>query len=243
MNRAPDAPGRRTRPCRPSRSPRPRRAPYSPARSTLQATASDDVGVAGVQFFVDGTPQGPEDTVAPYAANWDTRASPNGAHTVAARARDTDNKTTNSTPVNVTVANTDNFQNEVLATGFNLPTAMKFLPDGRLLLTEVGGKILVLRPPYTAPDPTPFLQIANIHVRGSSSRASSTWSSTPTSRATTTSTSSTPRPSRAPTAYRASRRTRPSRARFPAASLSSTRTRRSPSLSTTAAPSPSETTG
>ena len=102
--------------------------------------ASDDVGVAGVQFFVDGTPQGPEDTVAPYAANWDTRASANGAHTVAARARDTDNKTTNSTPVNVTVANNDNFQNEVLATGFNLPTAMKFMPDGRLLLTRGGGQ-------------------------------------------------------------------------------------------------------
>ena len=81
---------------------------------TLQADASDDVGVAGVQFYVDGNPQGPEDTVAPYAANWDTRATPNGAHVLAARARDTDNKTTVSTPVNVTVANTDTFQNEVL---------------------------------------------------------------------------------------------------------------------------------
>jgi glucose/arabinose dehydrogenase/PKD repeat protein/fibronectin type 3 domain-containing protein len=129
---------------------------------TLQADASDDVGVAGVQFYVDGNPQGPEDTVAPYAANWDTRATPNGAHVVAARARDTDNKTTASTPVNVTVANGDNFQNEVLATGFTLPTAIKFLPDGRMLLTELAGKILVLGPPYTTPDPTPFLQISNV---------------------------------------------------------------------------------
>ncbi len=133
---------------------------------TLQADASDDVGVAGVQFFVDGNPQGPEDTVAPYAANWDTRATPNGAHVLAARARDTDNKTTVSTPVNVTVANTDTFQNEVLSTGFDLPTAMKFLPDGRLLLTELGGKILVLPPPYTTPNPTPFLQITNIPSSG-----------------------------------------------------------------------------
>ena len=133
---------------------------------TLQADASDDVGVAGVQFYVDGNPQGPEDTVAPYAANWDTRASPNGAHVVAARARDTDNKTTVSTPVNVTVANSETFQNEILATGFNLPTAIKFLPDGRLLLAELGGKILVLRPPFTSPDPTPFLQITNIASGG-----------------------------------------------------------------------------
>jgi glucose/arabinose dehydrogenase/chitodextrinase len=131
---------------------------------TILADASDNVGVAGVQFFVDGAPQGPEDTVAPYAANWDTRAMPNGAHVVAARARDTDNKTATSTPVNVTVANNENFQNEVLATGFNLPTAIKFMPDGRLLLSEVGGKILVLPPPYTTPDPTPFLQISNIHT-------------------------------------------------------------------------------
>jgi glucose/arabinose dehydrogenase/PKD repeat protein/chitodextrinase len=129
---------------------------------TLQADASDDVGVAGVQFYVDGNPQGPEDTAAPYAANWDTRAAPNGAHVIAARARDTDNKTTVSTPVNVTVANTDGFQNEVLATGFTLPTAIKFLPDGRLLLAELRGKISVLQPPYTTPDPTPFLQITNI---------------------------------------------------------------------------------
>ena len=32
---------------------------------TLQADAIDDVGVAGVQFYVDGNPQGPEDTIAP----------------------------------------------------------------------------------------------------------------------------------------------------------------------------------
>ena len=133
---------------------------------TMLADASDDVGVAGVQFYVDGNPQGPEDTVVPYAANWDTRAIPNGAHVLAARARDTDNKTTLSTLVSVTVANSDTFQNEILATGFDLPTAIKFLPDGRLLLTELAGKILVLPPPYTTPAPSPFLQISNIPNQG-----------------------------------------------------------------------------
>lgn len=133
---------------------------------TLTADASDDVGVAAVQFYVDGNPQGPEDTVAPYAANWDTRAMPNGAHAITARARDTDGKTTVAPPVNVTVANTDSFQNEVLATGFNLPTAIKFLPDGRLLLTELNGRILALPPPYTTADPTPFLTITNVKNAG-----------------------------------------------------------------------------
>ena len=133
---------------------------------TVTADATDDVGVAGVQFYLDGNPLGPEDTTAPYAANWDTRSSPNGAHTLTARARDTDNKTTVSALVNATVANSDYFQNQVLATGFDLPTNIEFLPDGRMLVAELAGKIKVLSPPYTTPDPGLFLQINNIGSAG-----------------------------------------------------------------------------
>ena len=43
---------------------------------------------------------------------------------------------------------------------------MKFLPDGRLLVSELQGKIRVLAPPYTSVDPNPFLQITNIGVAG-----------------------------------------------------------------------------
>ena len=65
--------------------------------------------------------------------------------------------------VNVANAATPgSFENEVLATGFDLPTAMKFLPDGRMLVAELGGKIKVLPPPYTQADPTPFLQLTNV---------------------------------------------------------------------------------
>jgi len=133
---------------------------------TITADATDDVGVAGVQFYVDGSPVGPEDTAEPYAAQWDTRVMANGAHTLSARARDTDNKTTLSSLVNVTVANTDYFQNQVLATGFDLPTNIEFLPDGRMLVAELAGKIKLLPPPYTTPDPTPFLEIANVASGG-----------------------------------------------------------------------------
>ena len=133
---------------------------------TITADATDDVGVTGVQFYVDGTPLGPEDPVPPFAANWDTRVIPNGAHTLTARARDTDNKTTLSALVNVTVANSDYFQNQVLATGFDLPTSIEFLPDGRLLVAELAGKIKVLSPPYTTTDPALFLQITNITAGG-----------------------------------------------------------------------------
>jgi glucose/arabinose dehydrogenase/PKD repeat protein len=132
----------------------------------VTADASDNVGVAGVQFLVDGVNTGPEDTAAPYGLAWDTRVVANGAHTLTARARDTSGNTTLSPPVTVNVANVNSFQNEILATGFDLPTNLEFLPDGRMLVVELQGKIKVLPPPYTTPDPTLFLQLTNVGSAG-----------------------------------------------------------------------------
>jgi hypothetical protein len=73
---------------------------------TVAATASDDVGVAGVRFFVDGAQIGAEDTAAPYEAAWNTPATANGTHTVTAIARDAAGNTTTSAGVTVTVSNT-----------------------------------------------------------------------------------------------------------------------------------------
>ncbi len=120
---------------------------------TVTAGADDNIGVAGVQFYVDGIITGVEDTTAPYALTWDTRTLTNGSHTLTARARDAAGNSTLSSGIAVNVANTNFFQNEVLATGFDLPTAMKFLPDGRLLVSELAGRIRVLAPPYTAVEP------------------------------------------------------------------------------------------
>ncbi len=129
---------------------------------TATAVADADLGVAGVQFYLDGSALGPEDTVVPYGADWDTRGATNGAHTLTARARDTAGNITVAQPVNVNVVNTNFFQNEILATGLALPTAMKFLPDQRMLVAELKGRIRVLPAPYTTPDPTPFLQLTNV---------------------------------------------------------------------------------
>ncbi len=132
----------------------------------VQASASDDVGVAGVVFYVDGVASGAQDTAAPYALTWDTRTVSNGAHVLTARAYDTSGNAALSAPVTVTVSNTSYFQNEILATGFTLPTAIKFLPDGRLLVVTLAGVIWVMSPPYTQPDPTPFLQLTNVGSAG-----------------------------------------------------------------------------
>src|SRR5262245_58632809 len=67
------------------------------------ATASDNGGVAGVQFFVDGAPFGAEVTVAPYTVVWDTTLVPPGSHSLAAQARDLAGTTTLSASVAVTV--------------------------------------------------------------------------------------------------------------------------------------------
>jgi hypothetical protein len=71
----------------------------------LTAAASDDVGVAGVQFLVDGVNAGTEDTTAPYAGTWNTAAAANGTHTITAVARDAAGHQTISSPVSVTVTN------------------------------------------------------------------------------------------------------------------------------------------
>src|SRR6266540_352453 len=99
----------------------------------VTADASDNVGV-------DGVATGLEDTIAPYGLSWDTRTFANGAHTLTARARDAAGNTALSAPVTVNVANVSRFQNEILATGFDLPTNIEFLPDGRMLVVELQGE-------------------------------------------------------------------------------------------------------
>ena len=48
---------------------------------SVSATASDNVGVVGVQFTCDGHNIGSEVTAAPYTMNWDSTSVANGAHT------------------------------------------------------------------------------------------------------------------------------------------------------------------
>jgi len=72
---------------------------------TVNASASDNVGVIGVQFQLDGVSLGAEDTAAPYSISWDTATASNGSHTLTAVARDAAGNRTTSGPVTVTVFN------------------------------------------------------------------------------------------------------------------------------------------
>ena len=72
----------------------------------VSAAATDNVGVARVQFLLDGQPYGAEDTAAPYTVAVDTTRLAAGTHTVAARARDAAGNTATSTAVGFTIAAT-----------------------------------------------------------------------------------------------------------------------------------------
>ena len=72
---------------------------------TVSATASDNVGVAGVQFKLDGQNLGAEDTSSPYSVSWNTTSVPNGLHALTATARDAAGNTTTSSSVSITVNN------------------------------------------------------------------------------------------------------------------------------------------
>ena len=73
--------------------------------TTVAASASDNRGVASVQFRVDGQNLGAADTSAPYSLPWNTTSSPEGAHTVTAVARDAAGNSATSQQLAVTVDN------------------------------------------------------------------------------------------------------------------------------------------
>src|SRR5439155_1062289 len=73
--------------------------------TAVSASASDNVGVAGVQFLLDGAALGAEDTTSPYSVSWNTANTSNGSHTLTATARDAAGNRTTSAGVTVTVSN------------------------------------------------------------------------------------------------------------------------------------------
>ena len=81
------------------------------ASSTVTSTvavsgnATDNVGVAGVQFRLDGVNLGAEVATPPYTVTWNTTTAPDGGHVLTAVARDAAGNRATSAGVTVTVAN------------------------------------------------------------------------------------------------------------------------------------------
>jgi glucose/arabinose dehydrogenase len=134
---------------------------------SVTASASDNVGVAGVQFQLDGAALGSEDTSAPYSVSWDTTTAASGPHTLTAVARDAAGNRSTSTAVTVTVPSspTPAFVNDRVIIGLDEPTQLAFAPDGRMLIAERDGTIWVVPAGASEVSPTPFLQIPGVNTQ------------------------------------------------------------------------------
>lgn len=73
--------------------------------TTVAASASDDRGIARVEFYLDDVLQSTS-TTSPYAWSWNTTTAANGTHALTSRAYDGAGNTAASAPVGVTVSNT-----------------------------------------------------------------------------------------------------------------------------------------
>lgn len=74
--------------------------------TTITPFASDNVGIAGVQFKLDGANLGAEQTVSPYSLSWNSTTVADGNHTLTAVARDAAGNSNTSVAVGVSVSNT-----------------------------------------------------------------------------------------------------------------------------------------
>jgi Concanavalin A-like lectin/glucanases superfamily/Domain of unknown function (DUF1929)/Bacterial Ig domain/Kelch motif len=119
---------------------------------SVSVNASDNVGVAGVQFFVDSQPLGAEVISSPFSVVWDTGGSL-GNHVLTAIARDASNNTATSAPVSVTVvAATADFVGQWSAP-FSWPIVavhVHLLPSGEIMASDgqsfVGQNVRVWNP-------------------------------------------------------------------------------------------------
>jgi glucose/arabinose dehydrogenase len=137
---------------------------------TLQATAGDDVGVAGVRFQLDGEDLGAEVAAAPYVATFNASDLPSGQHVVRARARDAAGKVSPWSTVVLSVAGgavpAGFTRTSPWVFGLSSATAMAFAPDGRLFVCEQGGAIRIIENGFLLPAPFALVPTAANGERG-----------------------------------------------------------------------------
>jgi hypothetical protein len=73
--------------------------------TSVTASASDNVGVSKVEFYIDSALKS-TDTASPYSYSWDTTTYSNAAHGIYAKAYDAANNAGTSSTISVTVSNT-----------------------------------------------------------------------------------------------------------------------------------------
>jgi glucose/arabinose dehydrogenase len=135
----------------------------------ITTTATDNVGVAGVEFQFDGAALGTEDTTAPFSASVVTANHASGQHVIRARARDAAGNRSDWTSATVkfggTVALPAGFtKNESWVDGLTSATAFAQAADGRLFVAEQGGTLRVVKNGVLQVQP--FVSLANVDSQG-----------------------------------------------------------------------------
>lgn len=92
--------------------------------TTVTASASDNVGVTNVEFYLDGVLQG-SDTTSPFTWSWNTTAAANGLHNLSSRAYDAAGNNASSTTVTVTVNNVADTQPPTAPSNLQLTPAKR----------------------------------------------------------------------------------------------------------------------
>lgn len=90
----------------------------------VTASASDDVGVSKVEFYLDGVLQS-SDTSSPYEWSWDTTSVANGAYALTSKAYDAAGNSGTSAAVNVNVSNETATGITLSATGYKVKGQQK----------------------------------------------------------------------------------------------------------------------
>ena len=76
---------------------------------SINADASDNVGISKVEFYIDGTKVG-EDAQSPYSIDWDSTSATDGNHSIQAKAFDAAGNMGESQQISVTVNNTVKYE-------------------------------------------------------------------------------------------------------------------------------------
>ncbi|WP_052440697.1 Ig-like domain-containing protein, partial [Geobacter sp. OR-1] len=107
---------------------------------TINAAASDNVGVSMVEFYTNGVMLSASN-IAPYSYTWDTKSVTNGTYILTARALDNNGNVTNSSVVTVTVNNIMPDVTAPILSSFSMPTTATSLtvPVSGLSVTDDRG--------------------------------------------------------------------------------------------------------
>jgi glucose/arabinose dehydrogenase len=130
---------------------------------TFRADATDDVGVANVEFQIDSVPLNTA-TSAPYLTTVDTSLHAAGQHVLRARATDSAGNRSAWSSVIVRIGGTREAPAGITrtlnwASGLKYPTAFTELPDGRILVAQQRGDVRVVISDGTLLEP-PLLSLA-----------------------------------------------------------------------------------